>query len=85
MNYMDVSRLVAPLAGRIAEGISQAQNEQSALSPLGRIAGGRPPHTKHLYSDQDSTPEEDVVQPARGQLLAAKIGVSARVPTQSTY
>jgi hypothetical protein len=76
MNYMDVSRLVAPLVGRTAGDISQTPDEQSALPPLGRIVRGRPPHTKCLHSDQDGTPEEDVVQPARGQLLAAKIGAN---------
>jgi hypothetical protein len=31
MNYMDVSRLVALLAGRVAGGISQNKDEQSAI------------------------------------------------------
>jgi hypothetical protein len=74
MNYMDVSRLVALLAGRTAADISQIQDEQSALPPPRKDHQGRAAHAKRLHSDQDSTPEKDVVQPTRGQLLAAKIG-----------
>src|ERR1700691_4852593 len=47
----------------------------SATSPR-KDRQGQATHAKRLHNDQDSTSEEDVVQPTRGQLLAAKIGVS---------
>src|ERR1700685_3322259 len=49
----------------------------SATSPR-KDRQGQATHAKRLHNDQDSTSEEDVVQPTRAQLLAAKIG--AKVP-----
>src|SRR6202044_24093 len=76
MNYMDVSRLVGLSADGAAGDISQIQDEQSALSPPEKIARGRPPTRNACTTTKTALPEQDVVQPARGQLLAAKIGVS---------
>ena len=79
MNYMEVSRLAALRAGRTAGDISQAHDGQSALPPPEKIARDRPSTRNACTATKTATLRRYVVQPTRGQLLAAKIGVSGSV------
>ena len=66
MNYMDVSCRVALLTGGAAGDTSQNQDEQSALPAPKRGSQRQAIDMKRLHSDQDSKPQENIVQPARG-------------------
>ena len=69
---MDVSRLVALLAGGAAGDISQNQGEQSALPTLRVGRQKQAIQTKRLHSDQDSNPEEGIVSASKGLITGCE-------------